>query len=201
MAATERLLRCSTALTASVLKYAAQAAQLVRFFGRLDGFNVVEVGVGYGGLAHTLMGLASLQSYTFVDLADVERLVQLYLRVVDEGHEHGPGRRAVTQLNFPDLSVPSPLPSIYLFISNNALSEVPALLQQFYLRLYVRCAKRGYVVYNSLRGVPALEMAAMLRAEPYGKAVRVYACRRNNLADDTELPPGQSETKVVIAWG
>ena len=197
-------------LAPSMLKYAAQAAQMQSLFGRMDGFHVVEIGVGYGGLAHTLMSLAPLASYTFVDLADVERLARRYLQAVDEGApaDDAVSRRAAastTKLFFPELELPpQPLPRVDLVISNNALSETPAGLQHFYLALYAKCATRGYIINNSFRGMNVTTMRQLLQGPPYDKLVRLYRARAN-LGDAPEVRTADELRSMgklgLITWG
>ncbi len=50
-----------------------------KYFGGLNGKNVVEIGVGYGGLCFALSSFYDIKSYELVDLDNVVELSKKYL--------------------------------------------------------------------------------------------------------------------------
>ncbi|MFD2262459.1 hypothetical protein ACFSM5_06125 [Lacibacterium aquatile] len=127
-------------LSAATARYFKYLADLRHMFGRLDGWNIVEVGGAYGGLSalmhSTYQGHASHRLY---DLPEVNRLAARY--------HHSLGVSGVSYHTSAELDDGAPVPSD-LFISTHALSEINRDLQQVYIDRLVKPARHGYVLYN-----------------------------------------------------
>ena len=121
------------------LRYAKVLTDLVDFFGSLNKFTVVEVGVGYGGQASQICKSFDIAKY---ELVDIPTVLQLASRYINDRVPNAPLRLLETE---------SHTGGMYdLFISNYAFSELKRNIQEQYFRNYVSNAKRGYVIYNDI---------------------------------------------------
>lgn len=121
----------------TTLRYAYTAADLNALFGALGGFDIVEVGGGYGGQCRILKALGASGAYTIVDLPETLALARRYLAAF--------GIDTVTFAT-PD-QVPERAPD--LVISNYAYSELSRDIQDLYFHRFVGRARHGYMMYNS----------------------------------------------------
>lgn len=129
-------------LSPSTLRYAKVASDLHSLFGiSLEGGNVAEIGVGYGGQRLVLDQLYRFRSYDMFDLPPVLGLVSKYL----ESHLLQSSYLTKT-LNTHDGEK-----SYDLVISNYAFSELPAVVQRMYIEKVLKKAARGYLTMNSGR--------------------------------------------------
>lgn len=123
----------------TTLRYLKVADDLERHLGSLDGADIVEIGVGYGGQCRVLDSLFSIKSYTLVDLRPVLDLTAEYL-------SHFPLRCCVRFTTMNELE-----PRAYdLAISNYAYTELTRELQEVYHRKALQQARRGYITYNDI---------------------------------------------------
>jgi hypothetical protein len=123
----------------TTLRYLKVADDLEKHFGNLDGADVVEIGVGYGGQCRVLDSLFSIKSYTLVDLRPVLNLAAEYL-------SHFPLRCSVNFATMNELE-----PRAYdLAISNYAYTELTREVQEAYHRKALQRANRGYITYNDI---------------------------------------------------
>jgi hypothetical protein len=99
------------------------------------GAPIVEIGVGFGGLA-AMNALVSKSRTHLIDLPQVE---QAALRMLAETglEDHGVSGAEV---------VPAPIP---LVISNYAFTELNTELQNAYLDKYLKHARHGMIVSNA----------------------------------------------------
>lgn len=126
-------------LSPTTLRYLKVADDLERMLGSLDGADVIEIGVGYGGQCRILDALFELRSYTLVDLRPVLGLAERYLAQF-------PLRTAVSFKTLNELAC-APYD---LVISNYALTELSRDLQDCYFRKVVDHSARGYITYNEI---------------------------------------------------
>eukprot|EP00747_Dinoflagellata_sp_TGD_P019939 gnl/TRDRNA2_/TRDRNA2_127496_c0_seq1.p1 gnl/TRDRNA2_/TRDRNA2_127496_c0~~gnl/TRDRNA2_/TRDRNA2_127496_c0_seq1.p1 ORF type:complete len:203 (+),score=12.56 gnl/TRDRNA2_/TRDRNA2_127496_c0_seq1:104-712(+) len=118
---------------------------IVARFGSLRGFDIVEVGGGFGGLAGIILSTFAVRSYSIVDLHDVQMLQRRYLGAI------GPRERFAGKLSFIGAGLPnrsSLLERYDLFISSCAFSELSVKLQQTYFDELIRRSERGFVIDN-----------------------------------------------------
>lgn len=120
----------------TTLRYIKVAADLQTLFGCLDGANIAEIGVGYGGQCRILSCLHKFGSYTLYDLPDASRLATRYL-----------SQFPVDNVRVADLNAEEPR-GYDLVISNYAFSEIRRDLQDIYLDRVISRAKHGYMLYN-----------------------------------------------------
>jgi putative sugar O-methyltransferase len=125
-------------------RYIKVLSDLRMLFGSLDGWHVAEIGVGYGGQCKILGDVFDLASYTLFDLEPVMALAQKYLRRI--------GSAVATRVVPSDFrTLGQGAPKRYdLVISNWALSECTARVQDLYIENVLRRATRGYITYNQI---------------------------------------------------
>ena len=121
----------------TTLRYVKVMSDLAQLFGALDGFQIVEIGCGYGGQCFVVHAASEPRAYTLVDLEPCLRLQKVYL----------------TKLGVPNVSFVTPegvvTESSYdLVVSNYAFSECTRGVQEGYLEHVLRNAKRGYLTCN-----------------------------------------------------
>jgi len=117
------------------LRYAKIALDVESLFGSSSDFNIVELGIGYGGQAIALHELNNFRRYTLVDLPEVKLLSLKYIaryyplisNKISDSPEHWD-----------------------LVISNYAFSELSREIQEGYFEKYIAKATRGYLIYNDI---------------------------------------------------
>lgn len=119
----------------TTLRYLATALWLRRSGKLEDRGHIVEIGVGFGGLA-AMNALVSGARTMMVDLPQVERTA---MRMLAETRLEGYG---VTS----DAAIPASIP---LVVSNYAFTELNAALQDLYLEKYLKRARHGVIVSNA----------------------------------------------------
>lgn len=119
------------------LRYLSIALDIREKFGRSIG-NVVEVGVGYGGLVVALSEICSIRKYSIFDLEEVLNLTEKYLSEVE----------VQTSVKRESLNVQSE-EEWDLFVSNYAFSELPFKLQEEYCSQVMNKARNGFMIMNS----------------------------------------------------
>ena len=162
----------------SYLRYAKVAGDLYSLFGSLDGFNIAEIGVGYGGQCVTLGKLFDMNNYELFDLEPALGLANKYIQN--------------TRLNISigNHAAPIKLPNkCDLLISNYAFSELVRNLQDDYFTKIIQSSMRGYVIYNHIsppefRSLTAKEFASKI---PGAEIFR-------------EIPITHPEN-VLVVWG
>ena len=149
------LLGTPRAFSPTTLRYLATALWLKREGYVTENCRIIEIGVGFGGLA-SMNAIVSNAHTTMVDLPQVESL----------------GKRMMTNLglgNFCSCS-DAPLPAgDRCFISNYAFTELSAQAQDEYLEKWIRPASKGVIVSNaamfskSIGGRSDADLLSMLR--------------------------------------
>lgn len=123
----------------STLRYAKIVGDLVTMFHRLDGFDIAEIGAGYGGQCLLLSKLVAWRSYTIFDLAPVQKLQRRYLAEFD-----------VRNVAFESVDTLKRKAHYDLVISNYAFSECTQKVQDRYLARVLNESDRGYLTCNNL---------------------------------------------------
>lgn len=114
-------------------------------FGSLRGFDVLEIGAGFGGLASVLLRTFAARSYSIVDLPEAQLLQRRFLASI------GPSARYAGKLAFVGAGLPpgSNLLEHYdLFISVCAFSELSVEVQERYFDELISRSERGLIVDN-----------------------------------------------------
>jgi hypothetical protein len=129
------LLSTTRPFSPTTLRYLATALWLKRSGKLPHGTTLLEIGVGYGGLA-AMNAVVSEASTVLADLPQVEQAAILMLS------DLGLGRFASTSSG----DIPDPLP---LVVSNYAFTELNKTMQDQYLEKYLRHARHGLIVSNA----------------------------------------------------
>ena len=101
--------------------------------------DLVEIGCGYGGQAVVLDRIMHINSYTFIDLWQVNYLIQRFIE--DAGIN--------CKYRLATLGSLDGLGSWDMVISNYAFSELPQSLQLKYFDQVLSLSRRGYLIMNS----------------------------------------------------
>jgi hypothetical protein len=127
------------AFSPSTLRYGKVVADLHGLFGSLEGLDVCEIGIGYGGQCRLIDAFSPPKSYTLVDIKPALQLAQRYL-------DHFPLATTVRYLTMNEL----PQSRFDLVISNYAFTELPRTIQEVYLKKAILKSARGYITYNQI---------------------------------------------------
>jgi len=162
----------------TLLRYLKVYVDLIEYFGSLKPFEVVEIGVGFGGQSSLISLLDRPKSYTLYDIPPVLDLAKKFFKNVPlEG-------------NFQFLDGRNPLTSIPdLVISNYAFSELERDVQDLYLRNVILNSPRGYITWNSLSAdqLDGYWLADLIRLIPGSQIVPER--------------PNTSSKNAIIVWG
>jgi hypothetical protein len=123
-------------ISPTTLRYVKVLADILNIFGRYDNFNILEIGVGYGGQCKILHDFGLPMSYTMVDLPEVLALARKCneLQKVNNIVYKTPSELEVTECD--------------LVISNYAFTEIERKYQEMYVEKVITNAKRGYITCN-----------------------------------------------------
>lgn len=156
----------------TTLRYAKILGDLSQL--KLDGARIVEVGCGYGGQYTVLRQMYKPEKYTFIDLKEPLMLIEKYITTHNLND---------IQLEFcsPDNVKPT---ESDIFISNYALSECTADIQDVYIKNYVNNAKHGYLLYNNFAGYSHEQFIAKTN-----KKIKVF-----------EERPKLHDKNVLLVW-
>jgi hypothetical protein len=126
-------------VSTTALRYLKVALEIKALRGENLG-HVVEIGCGYGGQAVILDKVAEIQSYTFIDLWQVNMLIKRFIEASPLSCNYSVStlREAFRPSNSWDLA-----------ISNYAFSELPKVLQKKYLTNIIWASQHGYMTMNS----------------------------------------------------
>ena len=140
----------------STLRYVKVLSDLKAHFDSLDGLQICEIGVGYGGQCRVVDAFFRPAGYCLVDLAPALDLARRYL-----GHFTIAAPLSFRTLESLDGAVCD------LVISNYAFTELARPLQDAYLSKVILRAPRGYITYNEIsppafQSYRAAELLAMI---------------------------------------
>jgi hypothetical protein len=132
----------NTNVSATSLRYLYHAHLIL---SNLQGRNIVEVGGGYGGLCLAIDFVSKLRnitisSYSIIDLKDIIRLQELYLKKFNLGfpvafHDASTyGSNITTTDNF--------------LISNYCISEIAAKERHMYYNVLLPKISHGFIIWN-----------------------------------------------------
>ena len=160
------------------LRYAKVASDIRGLFGPLDGYNIAEIGVGYGGQSVILDKLFEIVTYKMFDLSVVLELALKYTRECQVTMSVEQGNLSISGLDSYDL-----------VISNYAFSELKGQVQEDYLLNVIQKSKQGYFTYND---ISPLEYDA-LSAKKFTE--RIFG------AEIYREIPTTAPKNVLVIWG
>lgn len=131
-------------LAPSTIRYTRHLGDLIEKFGPLDALNIVEIGVGYGGLCKVTLDSFTPRTYTLVDLPEALRLAERFLRV-------SLSEEKFARVRFEDGTKLDKRIGSDLAISNCAFSECLPQTQRNYIENILSPAKRGSLLINLRR--------------------------------------------------
>jgi len=123
------------AFSPTTLRYLATALWLQRQGFVTPDCMVVELGIGFGGLA----GMNAVVSRATTILADLPQVVPLAVRFLSDSGLNG----------YANGGSDARLPDDYCFLSNYAFTELSADVQEIYLEKYIRRSSRGVIISNA----------------------------------------------------
>jgi putative sugar O-methyltransferase len=168
-------------ISPSTLRYLKVVSDLRELFGDLSGFEVAEIGGGYGGQFLIADQLWPLASWTIFDLDPVLLLTSRYLECHLVNSVYKP-----TTLNRFDCRTAQ----FDLAISNYAFSELPKPLQVKYISKVLAKAKRGYMTMNSGKALGDGQHMTTTELRTYFPSMAII-----------EEIPLTSSQNYVLAWG
>ena len=123
------------------IRYLKTFLEIRYLFGDLKDYNIIEIGVGFGGQAAIFQLLSNPKSYSLYDLMSTLNLARNFLGQLNldaniisyDGTNPQPG------INSPDL-----------IISNYAFSELNREIQDKYLENIILKSPKGYITWNCL---------------------------------------------------
>ena len=127
-------------ISPSTLRYVKVLADLKAHFTSLDGLDICEIGVGYGGQCRIINSYFKPTSYYLVDISPALALTRRFLD----------NYALPAKLSFLTMSDLAPR-NYDLVISNYAFTELPRSLQELYLAQIILRSKRGYITYNEIQ--------------------------------------------------
>jgi len=126
-------------ISPTTLRYIKILADLKAHFNTVDGLDICEIGVGYGGQCRIINAYYKPAAYCLVDIQPALALTQRYL---DNYILHSVlTYRTMNQLYKDDYD---------LVLSNYAFTELPRTMQDVYLNKVILNSKRGYITYNEI---------------------------------------------------
>ena len=127
------------AISPSTLRYVKILSDLKNMFQSLDGLDVCEIGVGYGGQCRIINAQYVPAAYCLVDIKPALLLAQRYL-------DNYPLKSTLSFSTMNELEKNN----YDLVISNYAFTELPRQIQESYLEKVILNSRRGYITCNDI---------------------------------------------------
>jgi putative sugar O-methyltransferase len=67
-------------MSPSTIRYMKVLNDIIKLFGDVSDFSIVEIGVGYGGQSKIIQDQFNIKEYNYVDLQEVLKLTEKYLK-------------------------------------------------------------------------------------------------------------------------
>ena len=127
------------AVSPTTLRYIKVLVDIKKLFKTVDGFNMCEIGGGYGGQCRIINAYFKPASYCLVDIPPALALSKRFL----SNYTLPPKMiyKTMDELDQRDYD---------LMISNYAFSELPRTIQEIYLKKIILNSRRGYITYNEV---------------------------------------------------
>lgn len=170
------------AICPTTLRYIKIAGDLVREFGNLNQYHIVEIGGGYGGQCKILHDISGFTAYTFVDLPQCTPLIMKYLH-----HHCIPNVACIHNTEIENAR------QYDLLISNYAFSEIDCTEQRYYIDNLINAVPRGYITYNAVSSYYGL---TSLTVDEVVAALQ----KDNRTIVVTPENPLTGENNVLIVW-
>jgi putative sugar O-methyltransferase len=126
-------------ISPSTLRYVKVLTDLKAHFKTLDGLDICEIGVGYGGQCRIVNAFFRPATYCLVDISPALALARRYLD----------NYILSSVVSYKSMNELAPRDHD-LVISNYAFTELPRAIQDVYLQKVILQSKRGYITYNEI---------------------------------------------------
>lgn len=126
-------------ISPTTLRYIKNTLDLADLCCEIEIEKVVEVGGGYGGLCKTISVLCDFDEYIHVDLPDVIKVQEKYLKNFPD---------IFSKIKFNSCDKLNNIDNVDLFISNYSLSELNIDTQMLYYDKIIKNSKMLYITYN-----------------------------------------------------
>lgn len=130
-------------ISPSTIRYIKALGDLIDTFKSLDGYNIIEIGVGYGGQCKLINDYFNIESYQLVDLDEVLKLSEKYLS------KYNYKNNLFDNTNFKD--------TYDLVISNYAITECSKNIQSDYITNILNKSKHGFITCNYISHIFNIE--------------------------------------------
>jgi len=125
-------------ISPTTLRYIKVLSDLKNLYGSLDNFNIIEIGVGYGGQCKIISDFFNISKYYLVDLDEATDLALKYLNKLNV--------KNVEPIRFDEIQNKDL--KFDLIISNYAFTELNRDIQDIYLSNILTKSTRGYMTCN-----------------------------------------------------
>ena len=146
-------------ISPTTIRYIKVLSDLLTLFGDMNGMDIVEIGVGYGGQCKIISDIVNFKSYTLIDLPPIIALADKCL------HRQG-------VKDFISRSIDNSTQVHYdLCISNYAFTEIGRGYQEFYAENIINNSDMGYITCNYfglMNADEALTETEVLAMKPNG---------------------------------
>lgn len=166
------------AVSPSTLRYVKVLSDLKNLFRSLDGLNICEIGVGYGGQCRIINAQYVPASYRLVDIKPALLLAQRFL-------DNYAVKSTLSYMTMNELEKNK----YDLVISNYAFTELPRYIQEIYMEKVILNSHRGYIIYNDIN--PA-------EFKSYKKEELLKVIPGSRIIDEMPLT---HPNNCVIIWG
>ena len=162
------------------LRYLKTYLEIESLFGNLEGYNITEIGVGFGGQAAIFQLLSKPKSYTLYDLKSTLDLAKAFLTDLKVGVDcyFYDGTKPELGANVPNL-----------IISNYAFSELRREIQDKYLENIILKSAKGYITWNQL---------SQEKLDGYSLADLIRKIPNSQILPET---PNTHIGNAIIVWG
>lgn len=121
-----------------------KSCQILYYFNDLKGKNIVEIGGGYGGLARIICESIEINSYTIIDIPQMQRVQKFYL----ENSLNASTYKKISYIDAFDNHLLQLKHDWHLAISTFALSEQSINVQKNYLTSVINNSENVYLINN-----------------------------------------------------
>jgi putative sugar O-methyltransferase len=125
-------------ISPSTIRYIKILNDLIKIFGDLTNFSIVEIGIGYGGQSKIIQDHFQLKEYNYVDLPEVMNLTKTYMDNFN-----------YKNLNFLDFKN-LPNKKYDLVISNYAITECSKEIQDLYIEKIINNSEHCFIIGNDI---------------------------------------------------
>jgi len=132
-----------SSLNPTTLRYINVALDLKKKFPNKDFKKIVELGAGFGGQALILREFYNIENYHFIDLPQVNQLIQKFILLHKPSFEY----------SFSQIETFKESQNYDLFLSNYAFSELPKKLQIKSIKNVTSKVKSGYMIVNNFSDI------------------------------------------------